>query len=275
MAHRYECPTCGESTRVEVVPFFDDAGRAKLRLTCRLIVHEEPVVLEFNDPDAPSASQLNTGSGLVHDLELYSKLEEIVLGLEQPAEYGVIEHLFAHAYPEDYVLLWRRHGHVATHRSKRYTLSAYLGGLLGKLWRHGSIVFLPYHGTGRWTYNSGISAWANPRFAELPVLSWQRFAEQQGIDPEDWPAVALLPAEELPTWDAPTGYWVYDNRVHHYSRIHRADCSYCRDGDGIHDDAADVAGEWLGPYDAFGDARAIAARTGRDVSACRSCDPAR
>ena len=69
MAHRYECPTCAWSTRVEVAPIFYDAGRAKLRLICGLIVHEESVVLEFDDPDTPSASQLNTGSGLVHHLE--------------------------------------------------------------------------------------------------------------------------------------------------------------------------------------------------------------
>ena len=275
MPERYVCPTCGESTNVEIVPFLDDDGRAKVRLTCRLIVHEQPVVLEFDDPTAPSASTLTPAGGLVHDLDLYSKLEAIVLSLDAPAEYGIVEHLFAERHPDEYLTLWRRYGHVATHLSKRYTLSTYLSSLLGYLWRHGAIAHRSTAGSGRWAYNSGISAWAHPQWAEAPITSWAEFAEAHGIVPDQWPAVRLIPTEEIPTRGAPSGYWVYDNRVHGYAKIHRADCSACNDGNGMHPDAGDVAGEWLGPYHSIDEARDDAGRTGRDVSTCKTCSPSR
>jgi hypothetical protein len=270
---RFVCPRCGESSNVEVIPFLDDEGRAKIRLTCRLIVHEEPVVQEFDDPFVPRGAQLTPADGLVHDLDLYSKLETIVLGLEQPSEYGIVEHHFAYAHPDDYVTLWRRYGHVATHGSKRYTLSAYLSRLLGNLTRHGSIGHRGCRGTGRWAYNADISAWANPSRADGPLLTWATFAEEHDWSPDAWPAVELLPAEELPQRSAADAFWVYDNRVHHYARLHRADCAYCNAGAGIHADSADVAGEWLGPYVSLDDALEVAARTGRDVAECKACSP--
>jgi hypothetical protein len=207
---RFVCPRCGESSNVEVIPFLDDEGRAKIRLTCRLIVHEEPVVQEFDDPSVPRGAQLTPADGLVHDLDLYSKLETIVLGLEQPSEYGIVEHHFAYAHPDDYVTLWRRYGHVATHGSKRYTLSAYLSRLLGNLTRHGSIGHRGCRGTGRWAYNADISAWANPNRADGPLLTWAAFAKEHGWSPDAWPAVELLPAEELPQRSAADAFCVYD-----------------------------------------------------------------
>ena len=198
MPGQYVCPRCGESTNVETVPFIDDEGRAKIRLTCGLIVHEEPVVIEFDDPSVPAAGDLTPASGLVHDLDLYTKLEAIVRSLPQPSEYGVVEHLFAHEHPDDYTTLWRRYGHVATHGPTAYTVSAYLSRLLGTLWREGAIAHRRCRGTGRWAYNATISAWADPNRSDGPVLSWADFAQQQGWDPQSWPATALLPAEELP-----------------------------------------------------------------------------
>lgn len=275
MTPRLVCPGCGESKKVELVPFLDVDGRPKVELTCRVIVHEEPLVVVYDDPTVPRASALTPADGLVHDLDLYDKLEAIVLALERPAEYGIIEHLFAHAHPEDYVVLWRRYGHVDTHGQRRYSVSAYLSRLLGNLWRHGSITYLPSRGTGRWAYNDGISAWANPARAEGPVESWVDFSERGGWSAALWPARALLPQDEIPDVPPPPdgGFWVYDNRVHKRARIHRADCSYCNDGAGMHDDVADVAGEWLGPFAELRDARRAANRTGREARRCQTCAP--
>lgn len=204
MAARYVCPKCGESTNVEVLPFFDDDGRAKIRVTCRLLVHEQPVVQEFDDPDVPRAADLTPVDGLVHDLDLYNKLETVVHRLEQPAEYGVVEHHFAMEYPDDYRTLWRRYGHVATHGSKRYTLSAYLSRLLGNLTRHGSVAHQSCVGTGRWAYNTDVSGWSAPRRAHLPLQSWAEYARNNGWQPTDWPANELIPAEEYPERADPT-----------------------------------------------------------------------
>jgi hypothetical protein len=198
MNPRYVCPQCGESSTVEVLPFLDDEGRAKIRLTCRLIVHEQPVVHEFDDPSVPSAAELTPADGLVHDLDLYTKLEDVVRGLDGPVEYGIVEHRFAAEYPDDFLKLWRRYGHVGTHRSKRYTVSAYLSRLLGNLARHGVVAHQSCRGTGRWAYNSDVSAWANPSRAAGPVLSWVQYADQHGWSHDAWPTIAVIPTEELP-----------------------------------------------------------------------------
>lgn len=250
MTTKLICPRCGESKKVELVPFLDEDGRPKVQLTCRLIVHEEPVVVEYDDPSVPKASDLTPADGLVHDLDLYDKLEGIVMKLERPVEYGIVEHLFAHAYPDEYVTLWRRYGHVDTHGSIRYSVSAYLSRLLGNLWRHGSVVYMPAQGTGRWSYNADISAWANPARADGPIQSWVEFSQDGGWSAASWPATALLPADEIPDVPLPPdgGFWVYDNNVHRYARIHRADCSYCNDGAGFHPGSGDDAGGWLGPF---------------------------
>ena len=195
----FTCPRCGASSELEILRFFDDDGRARIRITCRLIVHEQPVVQEIEDPDIPRASELSPSDGLVHDLDLYNKLEDVVHRLDQPAEYGVVEHHFAMAYPDEYLTLWRKHGHVATHGSKRYTVSAYLSRLLGNLTRHGSVAHRSCVGTGRWAYNSGVSAWASPHRADQPILSWEDFARANGWDPHDWPAADQLPDDEYPT----------------------------------------------------------------------------
>lgn len=275
MAGKLICPRCGEAKNVELLPFLDDDGRPKVQLTCRLIVHEEPVVVIYDDPTVPKGSDLTPADGLVHDLKLYDKLESIVMKLERPAEYGIVEHLFAHEHPDEYVTLWRRYGHVHTHGSRRYSVSAYLSRLLGNLWRHGSIAYMPTQGTGRWAYNADISAWANPARTDGPITTWVEFSEEGGWSPASWPAGSLLPPDEIP--DAPEppdgGFWVYDNHVHKYARIHRADCSYCNDGAGFHPGSGDEAGMWMGPHVDLHGARLTATRTGHEVSLCQSCAP--
>lgn len=264
---RLVCPVCGESKRVERRHFLDDDGKQKVELTCDLFVHEEAVVHVFDDPDAPPSSIGAGGEGLVHDLELYDKLVEIVYGFASPVEYGVVEFGFAGTYPGDYEALWRRFGHVHTHGSKRYTLSSYLGGLLGTLSREGSVSHLWTVGTGRWVYNDQVSAWSHPARADEPIVSWVDYASSEGIDPETWPPLSTFPRV--------TGemFWAYDNWVHDYTKIHRADCSYCNDGQGMHPDSSDQAGEWLGPFGTIDEAMERAAGTGRAVSACQNCAP--
>lgn len=195
MNPRYVCPRCGESSAIDVVPFLDDDGRAKIRLTCDLIVHDEPVVQEFDDPTVPTSAGLTPVDGLVHELDLYTKLEDVVRGLERRTEYGVVEHLFAAAYPDDFLKLWRRYGHVATHGCKRYTVSAYLSRLLGTLSRHGVVAHHSCTGTGRWKYNSDVSAWSNPQCDEGPLLTWVEFADAHGWNHEQWPTLGTIPTD--------------------------------------------------------------------------------
>ena len=191
MAERLVCPRCGESKKVELDHFLDDDGVPKVRVTCRLIVHEEPVVTVYDDPVfAPVMPK--GGGGLVGELDLYSKLESVIAKLEGWVEYGVVEHLFAFDYPQDYRLLWSKFGHISTHGHKEYTLSAYLGLLLRNLEHEGGVLYRDTAGTGRWEYNDHISAWAHPARADGGVVSWSSWASERGVDPYEWPALELL-----------------------------------------------------------------------------------
>jgi hypothetical protein len=73
---------------------------------------------------------------------------------------------------------------------------------------------------------------------------------------------------------ASSTFWIYDNVVHRFSKIHRGECAFCNHGEGIHNrgDRA-VAGTWLGPFDDFADALAAADSTGRQVQTCSVCVP--
>jgi len=65
-------------------------------------------------------------------------------------------------------------------------------------------------------------------------------------------------------------YWTYENWVHKYARVHRADCVYCNDGLGFHDVANSPAGRWLGPFEHFDNA-SLASEYG--ATPCGHCSP--
>lgn len=43
-------------------------------------------------------------------------------------------------------------------------------------------------------------------------------------------------------------YYVYENWIHKYAKVHQADCKYCNNGNGIHKDSSDKYGRWHGPF---------------------------
>lgn len=190
---------CGND-EVETVPYLDDDGTPMLSVRCEGPAHGgERARSEYKDPDAPPPPKaMAPGAPLVHQLGVYDKLEDTVRGVSaefsRPVEYGVVEHHFAYAYPETYRELGERFGHVATHGSKHYTLSAYLGLMLGNLTRQDRVRWWPTHGTGRWDYDADISGWSTldiDRPGEM--LSWAEFAGMKGFSPQDWPAREFLP----------------------------------------------------------------------------------
>lgn len=154
-----------------------------------------------------------SGSGtLVEDLELYDKLVDAVESATRDTvgyvEYGIVEHHFAFANVDDYRFLYERFGHISADHPKGYTLSGYLGQLLGILSRDDQLTYLPGHGTGYWSYNSTISNWGLPRAPKDAVQTWAAFAESKGWHPMNWPAVSLLwgkhPVPER-TWSGHVG----------------------------------------------------------------------
>ncbi len=74
-------------------------------------------------------------------------------------EYGVLERAFAMANPEEWRFLVDRYSHTAV-AAKRCTVSAFLGGILGRLWRSGAVAGFTKEATGRWSYNRTTGYWA-------------------------------------------------------------------------------------------------------------------
>ncbi|EKS30905.1 hypothetical protein [Afipia felis] len=67
-------------------------------------------------------------------------------------------------------------------------------------------------------------------------------------------------------------YWVYENTAHKKARIHKADCSFCGAGRGIHGGGKTISGNWHGPFQNFKAASAAAHQTKRDdIRTCNLC----
>lgn len=112
--------------------------------------------------------------GLTAQLELATRLPAI---LEQFrghwVEYGVLEHEYAGAHPDDFAYLVKRYGHTAI-AEKRYSASSFLAGTLGRLGKDGHVLFHWGPATGRWDYLSGCSWWAlSPEPDWSNRLSWE------------------------------------------------------------------------------------------------------
>jgi hypothetical protein len=168
----------------EVCPFHADddvvgvptgALDGSVRFTCaRSKGHPEPgphTWLRVPEPDEGS-----TG--------LDSYAAELGLAIELPAavavhagtwiEYGLVERAYALRCPDDFTAIVNRYGHRAI-SPKRYTASAFLGGVLGTLSRVGTVLYHPGPATGRWSYNGTISWWTVPPAPdwESSRLSWE------------------------------------------------------------------------------------------------------
>ncbi|HUY80052.1 MAG TPA: hypothetical protein VMV29_25000 [Ktedonobacterales bacterium] len=71
-------------------------------------------------------------------------------------------------------------------------------------------------------------------------------------------------------------FYVYENwRVERSTRatIHRANCSYCNNGAGIHPNADTRNGAWRGPFATLANAQTAANAIGGTVRVCKYCMP--
>lgn len=74
-------------------------------------------------------------------------------------------------------------------------------------------------------------------------------------------------------------YYIYENWVAEKKAvIHRSDCGFCQNGQGIHENPlGEKNGKWHGPFDSYQEARAEANKLnslkGRDVRSCNICKP--
>lgn len=151
----------------QVCPFHSDEDVPGVRVnddgtyefTCpRTTSH--PVVGTYTWMQAPEPPDLEGVSGLAAELGLDTELPAAIA--QYPGrwvEYGVVEHAYAHATPDDFARLVERYGHTAI-VAARYTASAFLAATLGQLSRTGTVLYHPGPATGRWKYNGQISWWA-------------------------------------------------------------------------------------------------------------------
>lgn len=69
-------------------------------------------------------------------------------------------------------------------------------------------------------------------------------------------------------------FYVYENWTRDKAVLHRAECSFCRNGQGLHVMDSGRNGKWHGPFDDRG--TAMAAANGlrhSDTRACSVCRP--
>src|SRR4051794_10720649 len=117
-------------------------------------------------PEPPGAEGVG---GLAAELSLDFELPNAIASYNgRWVEYGLVERAYAIARPNDFARLLKLYGHTVldekvaskTIGGRQYTVSAYLARTLGDLSRHGAVLFRQGKGTGRWSYNEGISYWA-------------------------------------------------------------------------------------------------------------------
>jgi hypothetical protein len=134
------------------------SGDGTLTFTCpRTSGHPQPGPYTWFQAPPPPDSNLGE---LATDLRLAVELPAALKAFRgQWVEYGVLEHAYAKANPDDFALLVDRYGHTAI-KEKRYTASAFLAKSLGDLSRYGDVLYHEGPATGRWDYLSKVSWWA-------------------------------------------------------------------------------------------------------------------
>ncbi len=122
--------------------------------------------------------------GLAADLGLAVELPAAVAKFRgQWVEYGVVEHAYATARPDDFAFLVAKYGHNSV-APKSYTASAFLARTLGTLSTNKYVVYHPGPATGRWAYNEQISWWTMEPAPEWPNgLSWAETGLDMGYVP--------------------------------------------------------------------------------------------
>ena len=69
-------------------------------------------------------------------------------------------------------------------------------------------------------------------------------------------------------------YFVYDNWVRSKAITHRAECSFCKNGNGLHGQRSTNSSTWHGPFAKIEEAHAKAKALKRDrTEDCSICSP--
>lgn len=87
-------------------------------------------------------------------------------------------------------------------------------------------------------------------------------------------STAGKPAENPMPQSQENGFYVYENWTVDKALIHRAGCSFCRGGAGLHGTGRTKNSAWHGPFDSSAAAMAKAKASGRSrIEGCSVCSP--
>jgi hypothetical protein len=69
-------------------------------------------------------------------------------------------------------------------------------------------------------------------------------------------------------------FYVYENRINDQAIVHRGDCSWCKQGRGVHGRNTTNSSIWHGPFATAREALATAKAQNRDrTDGCSRCSP--
>jgi len=163
----------------EVCPLhaFDDyegrwvSGEVGYSFTCTRQDH--PVPGPFTWLRAPEPPSLGELTGIAEELRLDVTLPKALQQYQGTwVEYGVLERAYALKNPKEWNFLIERYSHTAV-AAKRYTATAFLAGVLGRLWQRGAVATRGGPATGRWSYNGTCGYHAlSPEPTSESRLSW-------------------------------------------------------------------------------------------------------
>jgi hypothetical protein len=70
-------------------------------------------------------------------------------------------------------------------------------------------------------------------------------------------------------------FWVYENWTAqgHRATVHRANCSFCNNGRGVHGGGQTRNGRWHGPFSSSEDAASAVCASGAAIRECARCNP--
>ena len=131
--------------------------------TWRFVCHRRGHVVpgDFEWPFIETPPGIDAGDGITAEYNLMSALKQALASVARHSwvEYGLIERAYAERNPEDFRALVARYGHTAV-AANRYTVSALLGGVMGRLTRAGEVLFRWDAATQYWAYNQTIGWYA-------------------------------------------------------------------------------------------------------------------
>lgn len=179
---RQVCPLCALDDYLVIFQSAEDPRIIELRC-------EGPECGRYSwTPAVQSMPKASIRTGIAEYYGVYDDLLACI-GPDEPwLEYGIIEYRYARLRPalylDEFIPRW---GHTSI-APAQYTVSSFLGGVLGALWRSGDIENVYGRATGRWSYNTEISYITRPRKPQTDKkITWANFASENEIDPGIWP----------------------------------------------------------------------------------------